>query len=190
MNDFLPDIENCLDVLKQGGIILYPTDTVWGLGCDATNESAVEKIFLLKQRPAHKSMIILLADEKDILKYVSQPDPLIFDYLKKLQTPATIIYPNVIGIAGNITGNNGEAGIRIVQEPFCKHLIKRFRKPLVSSSANISGEPTPLSFKDIRAAIREGAGYVVRYRRNDTSEGKPSSVLKWNKDGTVTIIRP
>ena len=190
MDDFLPDIENCLNVLKNGGVILYPTDTVWGLGCDATNETAVEKIFLLKQRPAYKSMIILLADEIDILKYVSQPDPLMFDYLKTLQTPATLIYPNVIGIAGNITGNNGEAGIRIVRELFCKHLIKRFRKPVVSSSANLSGEPTPLSFEDIPAIIKEGADYVVRYRQNDSSKGKPSSVSKWNKDGTVTIIRP
>lgn len=189
MIDFTTDIEKCLEVLNNGGIILYPTDTVWGLGCDATNAAAVEKIFQLKQRPAHKSMVLLLADERDILKYVTQVDLLVFDYLKKVQKPTTIIYEGVIGIAENIKGTDGTVAIRLVQDVFCRHLVKRFRKPIVSTSANLSGQPTPAIFSDISRAIKDGADYIVEYRQDDNVPAEPSSVVKWNCDGTVEMIR-
>ena len=131
--DFTKDVEQCLQVLRAGGIILYPTDTIWGLGCDATNAEAVEKIYALKQRPEAKSMIVLLAEERDLLQYVSAPDLEVFDYLKTVTKPTTVVYEGGIGLADNVIGDDGSVAIRIVKEPFCKHLIKRFRKPIVST---------------------------------------------------------
>jgi L-threonylcarbamoyladenylate synthase len=189
MIDLLPDVENCLEVLKQGGIILYPTDTVWGLGCDGTNAAAVEKIYRLKQRPGNKGMVLLLADERDVLRYVTQLDLQVFDYLKTVQKPTTIIYQGVIGIAENIVGSDGSVAIRVVKEEFCKHLVKRFRKPVVSTSANLSGQPTPRLFNEKSAEIRNGVDYVVKYRQDDTVYREPSAIVKWNADGTVSVIR-
>src|SRR5690349_4409775 len=139
MSDFETDIEHCLDVLEQGGIILYPTDTVWGIGCDATDTTAVQKIYALKARPDSKSMIVLVAEEKDILKYVASPDIAVFDYLQKTNKPTTVIYDGAISLADNLIAADGSIAIRIVRDKFCRHLIKRFRKPIVSTSANISG---------------------------------------------------
>lgn len=189
MVDFLPDIEKCLEVLQQGGVILYPTDTVWGLGCDATNAAAVEKIFAIKQRPEAKSLIVLLADERDVLQYVAAPDLQVFDYLDTVTKPTTIIYDGIIGLAENLLAADGSAGIRIVKEPFCKHLIKRFRKPVVSTSANISGNSTPAHFSAVPAAIVSAVDYVVQYRQKDNTPALPSAVIKWN-GGNVVVIRP
>ena len=189
MTDFLLDVEKCLEVLTGGGIILYPTDTVWGLGCDATNKEAVEKLYKLKQRPGNKSMVVLVADKKDILRYVTQLDLSVFDYLKNVSTPTTVIYEGAIGIAENIIGRDGTVAIRLVSEPFCKNLIKRFRKPIVATSANLSGEPAPGLFSDIKDDIREGADYIVRYRQDDITIASPSAIVKWNKNGSITIIR-
>lgn len=189
MTEFLPDIENCLEVLRSGGTILYPTDSVWGLGCDATDERAVEKLFNLKQRPDNKTMIILVADEKQMMRYVAQPDPRISDYLKTTQKPTTIIYNGGIGVAASVIAKDGTIGIRITSEPFTKHLIKRFRKPLVSTSANVSGQPTPTVFSEISAEIKNGVDYVVKYRRDEERAGAPSAVVKWNLDGSTTMIR-
>jgi len=189
MINFLPDVEACLEVLAGGGIILYPTDTVWGLGCDATNKEAVEKLYKLKQRPGNKSMVVLVADEKDILHHITQLDLLVFGYLQNVSTPTTIIYEGAIGIAENIIGGDGTVAIRLVSEPFCKHLIKRFRKPIVATSANLSGEPAPGLFIDITVDIKEGADYIVRYRQDDITIASPSAIIKWNKDGSVTTIR-
>ncbi|MEO5995191.1 MAG: L-threonylcarbamoyladenylate synthase [Chitinophagaceae bacterium] len=190
MTDFIPDVENCLEVLKQGGTILYPTDTVWGLGCDATNATAVEKLYRLKQRPANKSMVLLLTDERDILKYVTQLDLHVFDYLKTTQKPTTVIYQGVIGIAENIISADGSVAIRLVKEEFCKHLIKRFRRPVVSTSANLSGQPTPSIFSEIPGVIKEGVDYIVQYRQDDTRRTKPSALVKWSQDGRVEVLRP
>jgi len=187
--EFLHDIEECLRVLQSGGLILYPTDTIWGIGCDATNPSAVEKIFQLKKRSDKKAMIILLADEKDILKYVTQPDLKVFDYIKDIKKPTTFIYEGGIGIADNLINEDGSIAIRIVNEIFCKTLIKRFRKPIVSTSANISGYPSPLVFNDIDTIIKNGVDYIVQYRQDDLSPATPSSIIKWNIDGSFTIIR-
>ena len=187
--DFTPDIEHCLHVLKQGGLILYPTDTIWGIGCDATDAAAVQKVYALKRRPEKKAMIILLADAKDILKYVSQPDLRIFDYLQTVQKPTTVIYEGAIGLAENLLPDEGTVAIRLVKDDFCRQLIKRFRKPIVSTSANISGAPAPRYFDEISDHITGEVDYTVHYRRQDKTEHEPSAVIKWNKDGTATVIR-
>jgi L-threonylcarbamoyladenylate synthase len=188
--EFQTDIENCLETLQAGGLILYPTDTVWGIGCDATRADAVKKVFDLKRRAESRSMIVLMADERDILKYTSQPDLRIFDYLHKVEKPTTVIYEGPIGLAGNLSGTDNTIAIRLVEEAFCRHLIKRFRKPIVSTSANISGHPAPAIFGEIEEEIRQGVGYIVRYRQDDTAPKRPSAVMKWNKNGTATTIRP
>ena len=189
MVDFEKDIEHCLTVLKNGGLILYPTDTIWGIGCDATNAAAVEKIFALKKRPDEKAMIVLVAEERDVLQYVASPDFTLFDYLHAQTKPTTVIYDGAIGLAENLTGKDGSIAIRICQDMFCRQLIKRFRKPLVSTSANISGEPSPKTFSEIPASIKGGVEYIVKYRQEDETEAQPSSIIKWNKDGTITVIR-
>ncbi|MGB8191289.1 MAG: L-threonylcarbamoyladenylate synthase [Chitinophagaceae bacterium] len=190
MIEFQNDIEQCLKILNTGGTILYPTDTIWGIGCDATNPDAVEKIYNIKRRPSHKNMIILLADERDILQYVTAPDLRVFDYLQSTKKPTTVIYHGAIGLAPGLIAEDGTIAIRLVQDTFCRHLIKRFRKPLVSTSANISGEPAPASFRDIAEHIRQSVDYVVQYRQDDDAPAQSSSIIKWNKDGSATVIRP
>lgn len=186
--NFENDIENCLNVLRNGGLILYPTDTVWGIGCDATNAEAVAKIYQLKKRSNEKAMIVLAADEKDILNHVAAPDLSLFDYLEKTKKPTTVIYDGAIGFAENLTGKDGSIAIRICNEIFCRQLIKRFRKPVVSTSANMSGEPVAKTFAEISDEIKGGVDYIVNYRQDDKTIAEPSSVIKWN-NGTVNIIR-
>ena len=187
--EFQADLENSLRVLQTGGLILYPTDTVWGIGCDATQPAAVKKIFALKRRAETRSMIVLMTDERDILKYTSAPDLRIFDFLNSTQKPTTVIYDGPVGLADNLTGEDGTIAIRLVNEIFCRHLIRRFRKPIVSTSANISGQPTPAFFGEIDPAIGEGVDYIVKYRQDDTAPKQSSSVIRWNKDATITVIR-
>jgi L-threonylcarbamoyladenylate synthase len=189
MTIFENDIEQCLQVLLQGGIILYPTDTVWGIGCDATNEQAVAKIYAIKKRQDEKAMIVLVAEEREVLQYTASPDLSVFDYLQQTQKPTTVIYDGAIGLADNLIGKDGSIAIRICNETFCRHLIKRFRKPIVSTSANISGQPTAKIFTDISDEIKSQVNYIVQYRQDDKAIASPSSVIKW-KNGTVTIIRP
>jgi L-threonylcarbamoyladenylate synthase len=189
MASFEKDIEQCLNVLKAGGIILYPTDTVWGIGCDATNTAAVAKIYDLKKRPDQKAMIVLVADERDVLHYVAAPDLTVFDYLQETTKPTTVIYEGAIGLADNLVAADGSIAIRICNEDFCRHLIKRFRKPIVSTSANISGEPPAKLFTDITEEIKNGVDHVVQYRQDDVTIAEPSSVIKWS-NGMVTILRP
>jgi L-threonylcarbamoyladenylate synthase len=187
---FNTDIEACLRVLESGGLILYPTDTIWGIGCDATNEAAVEKIFTLKKRIETKALIVLIADERSLLQYVASPHIEVFDYIQGVSKPTTIIYENAIGLASNLLAEDGSVGIRICADEFCKHLIKRFRKPIVSTSANVSGFPPPKVFSDIDIAVKEGVDYVVHYRQDDTIPVEPSAVVKCDKDGRFTILRP
>jgi L-threonylcarbamoyladenylate synthase len=189
MEDFQKDIDKCLEVLQAGGLILYPTDTVWGIGCDATNEAAVAKIYKLKQREDSKKMIVLMTSEREVMQYVTQLDLSIFDYLETVSKPTTVIYEGVIGLAENILGEDGSVAIRMCEEPFCKHLIKRFQKPIVSTSANISGNPTPSFYADIQKEILDGVDYVVRYRQDDNSPKEPSAVIKWDKSGNMVVIR-
>ncbi len=186
---FEKDIVHSLSVLRSGGVILYPTDTIWGIGCDATDPEAVEKIYALKERPSAKSFIILMADQRDVLRYTSQPDLRIFDYLRSVGKPTTVIYEGAVGLADNLLNADGTIAIRLVNDPFCRHLIKRFRKPIVSTSANISGQPSPADFRQIGQQIKEGVDYVVQYRQDDLSPREPSAIVKWNRDGTLTVIR-
>ena len=187
--DFENDMIKCLEVLKNGGTILYPTDTVWGIGCDATNAGAVKKVYELKQRDDRKSMIILVGDEKDILKYVAAPDPAVFDFLEKQTKPTTIIFDGAIGLPGNLIAEDGSIAIRIVKDDFCRHLVKRFRKPIVSTSANRSGEETPKLFSEITTQIKEAVDHVVTWRQNDQTIALPSQIIKWKKDGSYDVIR-
>jgi len=189
MKNFEKDIEKCLEVLKGDGLILYPTDTVWGVGCDATNEKAVEKIYKLKRRSDEKAMIVLVADEKDIMQHVAAPDLSLFDYLDKATKPTTVVYEGALGFADNLVAKDGSIAIRISKEEFCRRLIKRFRKPIVSTSANISGMPAPKFFKEISDEIKNGVDHIVRYKQEDETSTQPSSLIKWN-NGNVTILRP
>jgi L-threonylcarbamoyladenylate synthase len=189
MKSFEQDIIKCLDILKNGGVILYPTDTVWGLGCDATNAEAVQKIYNIKQRDDSKSMIILAADEKEVLQYVAAPDLAVFDFIVQQSRPTTIIFETAIGLPDNLVAGDGSIAIRLVQDEFCRHLIKRFRKPIVSTSANISGQPTAKTFTEISDEIRSAVDYVVQWRQDDNTPSQPSQIIKWNNDGTHQVIR-
>jgi L-threonylcarbamoyladenylate synthase len=189
MVNFEDDIIKCIDVLKAGELILYPTDTVWGIGCDATNKKAVEKIYRLKKRADEKSLIVLVAEEKDVLQHVAAPDLAVFDYLQQSVKPVTVVYEGALGLAANLINKDGSIAIRICRETFCRQLIKRFRKPIVSTSANISGKPAPAIFKAISEEIRKGVDYIVQYRQDDDSPHEPSSVIRWNRDGSITKIR-
>jgi L-threonylcarbamoyladenylate synthase len=189
MKDFLNDIENCLEVLHNGGIFLYPTDTIWGIGCDATNAAAVAKIYQLKKRAEEKSMIVLLADEKDIIQYITQPDLTVLDYLQHTTKPTTVIYEGATGLADNVINKDGTVAIRITKDSFCKHLIKRFKKPILSTSANLSGYAPPGIFSAISNEIKNGVDYIVQHRRDDVKVAAPSAIIRWNKDGTPTLIR-
>ncbi len=187
--NFEKDIEHCLQTLSNGGLILYPTDTVWGIGCDATNPQAVEKIYRLKKRNDEKAMIVLVADEREILQYTAAPDLQVFDHLLQASKPTTVIYEGAIGLAANLPGSDGSIAIRICRDEFCRHLIKRFRKPLVSTSANLSGSPAPAVFTAISDTIKEGVDYIVNHRQDDQSVAEPSAIIKW-ENGKLTVIRP
>ncbi|MFL5741233.1 MAG: L-threonylcarbamoyladenylate synthase [Flavisolibacter sp.] len=186
---FDQEVEQALAVLQRGGVILYPTDTIWGLGCDARNETAVKRIYEIKQRADSKSLIILLADEREILRYVAAPDPAVFDYIETQARPTTIIFEQAIGLPRTLIASDGSIAIRIVQDVFCRHLIKRLRSPLVSTSANISGEASPLSFKNISASILASVDHVVSWRQDDTDPATPSRIVKWKSGGKTDIIR-
>ncbi len=183
------DIKSCMNVLENGGIILYPTDTVWGLGCDATNEEAVNKIFEIKQRAESKSLITLLADATDIYTYVASPPINILEIIESHTQATTIIYPNALGIAYNTLAANGSAAFRICKDPFCYALLKRFKKPIISTSANISGKPTPAIYSAIDFAIIQAVDYVVQHRQDDATISEPSRILLINENESVTVIR-
>lgn len=182
------EIENCIAVLKKGGLILYPTDTVWGIGCDATNPEAVDKVFKLKQRSDEKSLICLVHDFRMLNEYVENVPEVAYDILKFAKKPTTIIYDDPIRVAENIIAADNSLAIRVTKDEFCKKMIQRFRKPLVSTSANISGEKTPQSYSEIDPLILEGVDYVVNLHHEKKS-GKPSSIIKLKNDGSVKVIR-
>lgn len=186
---FENDLAESLKVLRSGGIILYPTDTIWGIGCDATNKQAIQRIYKLKQREESKSLIILLADERALMQYIAAPDPAVFDYLETIQHPTTIIFNGAIGLPDNLINKDGSIGIRIVKEDFCRHLVKRLGVPLVSTSANISGAPTAATFNEISPEIKAGVDYIVNYRQQENKPAQASKVVKWEDDGRLTVLR-
>jgi L-threonylcarbamoyladenylate synthase len=189
MKVFEEDIQQCLKVLTEGGIILYPTDTVWGLGCDATNDVAVKRLTGLKGKEEDKGLIVLLASERDVLQYVTQPDLQAFDYLQKATKPTTVIYAGGAGVANGVLAKDGSIAIRLVKDEFCRHLVKRFRRPVVSTSANFHGKSAPNIFAEIDTELMKRVDYIVKYRQNDAQVSPPSAIIKWNTNQLPTIIR-
>ena len=189
MNDFTSDLQLCIKTLADGGVILYPTDTVWGLGCDATNEAAVKKLISLKGKKGKNGLIILLASERDLLKYATGVDLAVFNFLQGTASPTTVIYDGGTGVADDVLSSDGSIAIRLVKDEFCRHLVKRFRKPVVSTSANIHGEPTPDFYGDINLNLINSVDYAVRYRQQDSHRRPPSTIIKWQKDGLPKILR-
>ena len=187
--EFDVDIKNCLDVLSKGGSILYPTDTIWGLGCDPTNDVAVDKISEIKNRPASKSYIVLMSDLQMLMHYVPQIPSNLNEIIAQQNGPTTIIFPTITGIASNVLAADGSLGIRIPKDDFCQALLHSFGKPLLSTSANLSGEPNPSFFKEIDAKIIERSDYVVSWRQEDEEPKNPSNILKLNSDGSLVKIR-
>ncbi len=183
------DIKKAVEVLKNGGIILYPTDTIWGIGCDATNEEAVRKIYEIKQRDDSKSMLVLLDNPVKLQSYVEEVPDIAWDLIELTDKPLTIIYDGAQNLASNLIAEDGSIGIRITEEEFSLKLCQQFRKPIVSTSANISGTPSPTIFKDISDEIKESVDYVVKYRQKENQKSKPSSIMKISKSGTIQIIR-
>ncbi len=183
------EIENALKVLKNGGVILYPTDTIWGIGCDATNEYAVEKIYHIKRREKNKSMIVLLDSTKQLENYVSNVPPIAYELIATAERPTTIIYPEAKNIAKNAIAADGSIAIRIPNNEFCIQLIKAFGKPIVSTSANFSGEPSAVSFEKIPTTLLPQMDYVVQLNHNQIIDTEPSRIIKLNSDGSFVIIR-
>lgn len=188
-SDFKEDIINCVEVLKKGGIILYPTDTIWGIGCDATNPIAVEKIYQLKKRTDSKSMLVLLENENLLTGYINEIPDVVWDLIEVSDKPLTIIYPEAKNLAKNLIAFDGSVGIRISHEEFSSELVKRHRKPIVSTSANISGEKSPGIFNEISFEITEAVDYVVNYRQDDYSKSQASEIIKIGIGGKIEIIR-
>jgi L-threonylcarbamoyladenylate synthase len=183
------DIKKALEVLKNGGIILYPTDTIWGIGCDATNENAVEKIYKIKKREDSKSMLVLMENPALLERYVDDVPEIAWDLVEVAITPLTVIYPNAKNLAKNLVADDGSIGIRFTKEAFTSQLLQRFRKPLVSTSANISGEKSPAFFDEISDEIKNQVDYIVEFRQNDTTLANPSSIIKLGAGGRIDIIR-
>jgi len=188
MRGFEDDILACVEVLRRGGVILYPTDTVWGLGCDATNGEAVRRIYAIKQRPLQMPLIVLVTEEQDILKHVAAPDLALFDHLKQCPSPTTVIYDGAIGLADELLAPDGSVAIRICPDLFCRHLIKRFGKPIVSTSANRHGASTPGCFAEIEPELIGAVDRVVLYRQDDRTRAVASTLIRWT-DGQPVILR-
>lgn len=183
------EINNAIRILREGGVILYPTDTIWGLGCDATNDEAVKKIFRIKSRADSKSLIILVDSDNMLGRYIKEVPEIAYELIDVSDKPITIIYPGAKNLAASIPAEDGTVGIRICNDEFCNELIRRFRKPIVSTSANISGEPSPSSYKEIRGTIIQAVDYVVDYKREDRQKNLPSPIIKVELNGTIKIIR-
>jgi L-threonylcarbamoyladenylate synthase len=186
---FDEDLNESLKVLRAGGVILYPTDTIWGLGCDPTNPSAVAKIFKIKSREEVKSLLILVDGEAMLERYVSEVPEIAWELVGVSDDPLTVIYSGGKNLAPGVCSEDGSVGIRICRDEFCRELIRKFRKPLVSTSANLSGKPSPENFSDIENSVFEAADYVVKYRQDDRRKYSASPVIKLSPDGSIKIMR-
>lgn len=183
------EIKNSIEILKKGGIILYPTDTIWGIGCDATNPEAVAKIYQIKQREDSKSMLVLIDKAGRIPSYVSEMPELAWDIVELADKPLTIIYPKGKNLAKNLLASDGSIGIRVVNHEFCNKLIYRFGKPIVSTSANISGESSPKSFYDIDNKIKNKVDHIVSKEFDNQLSDKPSGIIMLGVNGEIKVIR-
>lgn len=189
MQGYENDIKQAITTLGAGGVILYPTDTIWGLGCDPFDTAALDKIYSIKQRPREKSFIILLAEARDILQYVAAPPPDIIDIVSSFDTPTTVVYEGILDLPEEILHSSGTLAIRVTTDPFCKSLIKRWGKPLVSTSANISGDPSPAHYNEVSKVVREGVDYRVQYMQRDTTPAQASRIVKISDDGAIEVLR-
>ena len=183
------DIRKACEVLQKGGVILYPTDTIWGIGCDATNAEAVKRVYEIKKRADSKAMLVLVDNAVKVDFYVKDVPEVAWDLIQYATKPLTVIYDNARNLAPNLIGEDGSVGIRVTSEEFSKQLCFRFRKAIVSTSANISGEPAPASFSEIQDEIKQAVDYIVGYRQDEPAGAKPSSILKLGKGGVIKIIR-
>ena len=183
------EIKKAIEVMRNGGVILYPTDTIWGIGCDATNEEAVKKVYEIKIRADSKALICLVDSEAKIDFYVKDVPPVAWDLIELSTKPLTVIYDGARNLAPNLLAEDGSVGIRVTNEEFSKQLCFRFRKAVVSTSANISGEPSPKSFADISDEIKNAVDYIVGVRQNEKGGAKPSSIIKLGAGGVVQVIR-
>lgn len=188
-DNFYQELQRTLEVLNNGGTILYPTDTIWGIGCDATNSRAVEKVYRLKQRVESKSLIVLLDEIEKLPVYVSKVPEIAADLIQSYDKPLTIIFPNAKNLAKNVIAPDKSIAIRIVKEPFCRAMIKSLNKPIVSTSANISNAPTALTFSKISKGISDNVDYVVNLFQDKFNQTKPSTIIKITEDGDYVIIR-
>ena len=185
----IEDIKAALDVLQKGGVILYPTDTIWGIGCDACNEEAVKKVYAIKNRIDSKSMLVLMENAALIERYVTELPDVAYDLIELTDKPLTIIFDGARSLAKNLIAEDGSIGIRITTEKFSSELIRRFKRPIVSTSANISGKPSPSCFGEIEPEIIDAVDYVVKYRQDDLQKSVPSGIIKLGRSGEVKIIR-
>lgn len=183
------EISKALEVLKAGGTILYPTDTVWGIGCDATNAEAVKKVYAIKQREESKSLIVLVDNDQKLNKYLKDVPAMAWDLIEYTEQPLTIIYPDARGLAPNAIAQDGTVGIRMTKDEFCKKMIHKLNKPIISTSANISGEPTPRNFSEIPDAIKKSVDYVVNLRQHEKDNPPPSTIIQLQMNGEFKIIR-
>ncbi len=183
------DLKEAVRVLKEGGIILYPTDTVWGIGCDARCTEAVEKIFRLKERADSKSMLVLVGSEGMLQRSVKHVPDIAWQLIDVAVNPMTIIYDNPVGVADNLKADDGSLGIRITSEKFSRALCERLKGPIVSTSANKSGKPTPLTFAEISSEIKNGVDYVCKFRQKEKASSRPSNIIKITKENIVKVIR-
>jgi L-threonylcarbamoyladenylate synthase len=183
------EVQKALKVLKEGGIILYPTDTIWGIGCDATNTEAVKKIYQLKQRDEAKSMIILLDTENKLESYISEVPAIAYDLIEYAENPLTLVMPGAKNVSPALISADGSIGIRVAKHDFCRQLIERLRRPLVSTSANISGRPSPQYFGQVEQEIIDGVDYVVDLEQHDTQPKKPSTIMLLRPDGRFEFLR-
>jgi len=183
------EIKKALEVLWNGGIILYPTDTIWGIGCDATNQEAVKRIYEIKEREDSKSMLVLIDNANKIPSYVDEMPEIAWDLIEVADKPLTIIYPNAKNLANNLLPPEKSIGIRVSSEAFTQKLIQRFKRPIVSTSANISGKPSPANFTEIDEQVKTKVDYVVNYRQDEKKKFTPSGIIKLGVSGEVKIIR-
>lgn len=188
MDKFTEEINACLSVLDKGGLILYPTDTVWGIGCDATNEEAVRKVYALKNRDDSKALICLVANDAMLERHIDKVPELAYDIMDLSTKPTTIIYDRPKDIAKNLVAEDNTLAIRVASDKFCQYLINKFRKPIVSTSANVSDEPSPKGFHEISESILKGVDYVVNLP-SESLNALPSAIIKLGNDGTVKVIR-
>jgi L-threonylcarbamoyladenylate synthase len=183
------EVNKALKIIQEGGIILYPTDTIWGIGCDATNTEAIKKIFALKQRDEAKSLLILVDTENKLESYIREVPDIAYDLIEFAENPLTLVMPGAKNLSPAIISADGSVGIRVSKHPFCQQLIQRLRKPLVSTSANISGEPSPQNFMQISPDIINGVDYVVDLEQHDVTAKRPSTIMRLEPGGRFEFIR-